>query len=313
MTGWPWTSPGCPCIVTYKLQIIRDLKIPRFRCTGTSKLPLLVLARRSRPLFTPEKRLGYRVARLCHYQIWREKKNMEKHGVLPIPVRRNRGINMAVVEVMFQRNPFEITGGQELMLSVVLHQLNFHPEHKADEIIAFNFRTRKDKSRLPFKRVKDQIMTYYGLSKQETRLFSWRDVSPGSHSYRHLIRYLSVPFLSRYFEKHYPRSWLVGLSIWGSNGQYRLYMYFSLVNWLFSNGLWGKRCRVVCRENDIGLFLFYHKAMQHIASLTVQKQVVVCQYPILITTSLHKINFRYLQIRKFLPKVLFLLVQRCCR
>ena len=49
-------------------------------------------------------------------------KNMEKHGGLPVPVRRNRGINMAVVEVMFQRNPFEITGGQELMLSVVLHQ-----------------------------------------------------------------------------------------------------------------------------------------------------------------------------------------------
>ena len=27
-----------------------------------------------------------------HYQMWKEKKNMDKHGVLPVPVRRDRGI-----------------------------------------------------------------------------------------------------------------------------------------------------------------------------------------------------------------------------
>ena len=60
----------------------------RFQCTGKSRLPVAILVRTSRPLFTLEKRLGYRVAWWLVMTKY-EKKNMEKHGVLP--VHRNRG------------------------------------------------------------------------------------------------------------------------------------------------------------------------------------------------------------------------------
>ena len=76
----------------------RSTPIREFQCMGTGKLPVPILISMSRPLFTPEKRLGY------HWAVWwlvitKYEKNMGKygkivlkHGVLPVPVHRNWGI-----------------------------------------------------------------------------------------------------------------------------------------------------------------------------------------------------------------------------
>ena len=77
-----------------RLYLLETLLDTRFRCTG--KLPVPVLVSTSRPLFIPEKRLGYRVALWPVImtnikkleKIWRKTKT-EKHGVLPGPVRWN--------------------------------------------------------------------------------------------------------------------------------------------------------------------------------------------------------------------------------
>ena len=96
-----WKIEACTCALTKTAIAIYEWvnRVNRFRCTGTGKLPASVFVSTStRSLFTPEKRLGYRVAwwlvitkygKKKHGKIW---KNIEKHGVLPEPVRRNRGI-----------------------------------------------------------------------------------------------------------------------------------------------------------------------------------------------------------------------------
>ena len=48
-----------------------------------------------RPLFTGE--LGYRVALSRYGKTW---ENIENHGVLPVPVRRNRGILRSLLLIL---------------------------------------------------------------------------------------------------------------------------------------------------------------------------------------------------------------------
>ena len=67
-------------------------------------IPLPVPVSTSRPLFSPEKRLGFRVASWCHCQMY-GRLNKEKHGVLP--VRRNRGTLRSLMRSQsLSRRPF---------------------------------------------------------------------------------------------------------------------------------------------------------------------------------------------------------------
>ena len=70
----------------------------RFRCAGMGKLPVLVLVSTSRPLFTPEKWLGYWVAwwlviTNIMKKIWG---NIEKYRktwhILPVSTCQNQGV-----------------------------------------------------------------------------------------------------------------------------------------------------------------------------------------------------------------------------
>ena len=90
-----WEPTACQGITGKGAFTIETLRYP-FSVYGYGKVTVFVST--SRPLFTPEKRLGYRVAwwlviipnmKKIYIYIW---KNIEKHGILLVPVRRNRGI-----------------------------------------------------------------------------------------------------------------------------------------------------------------------------------------------------------------------------
>ena len=77
---------------------------------GASRLPVPVLVSTSKPVFTPDKWLGYRVARWLVINKYGEKTNkhgktgtnMENNGILPVQfVRKNRGLLRSKLLVVF--------------------------------------------------------------------------------------------------------------------------------------------------------------------------------------------------------------------